>query len=83
MPAYILTGPISVNTPEQDAFGVVIGNNSMSNWDANMKFNTAIGGDFGVGSLSIQGSAVMFDNLEVVDGVINEHDIKSSPSAQF
>lgn len=83
MPAIIITGPISVNTPQQNAFGVAIGNNGMSNWDANMKFNTAKGGNFGVFSVSITGGAIMFDNLEVIDGVINEQDIKSSPSAQF
>lgn len=83
MPAYILTGPITVDTPQQNSFGVVMGLNNQSNYDANMKFNTAQGGNFGFYSANITAGSMMFDNMEVIDGIVNTNDIKNSPVAEF
>lgn len=83
LPAWILTGPIFVDTPQQNSVGVALGFNSQSNWDANMKFNTAQGGNFGTWSVNITGGSAMFDNFEGIDGVVNTNDIKSSPSVQL
>ncbi len=52
-------------------------------WDANMKFNAAQGGNFGVLSVQLSGGNVTFDNLEFVDGVMNDQDMKTSSSIQF
>lgn len=82
MPAFIATGPIFVDTPQQNA-GVFWGINSASNWDPNMKLNTAQGGNFGVMSTQITGGSMMFDNLEFIDGVMNANDIKISPTLEF
>lgn len=83
MPAFILTGPIFVDTPQQNSNGVNMGFSSLANYDANMKFNTAQGGNFGFMSVNITGGSVMNDNMEMFDGNLNEQDIKNSPSLQF
>ncbi len=83
MPAFIFTGPIFVDTPQQNSIGITQGMNSQSNYDANMKFNTAQGGNFGFMSINITAGSLMIDNLEALDGNINEQDIKASPSVQF
>lgn len=79
MPAFIWTGAINVNTPQQNA-AVFVGQNAAGGWDANMKFNTAQGGNFGILSLQLNGMNVMFDNLEVIDGPIIDSDFKISPT---
>lgn len=83
MPAFIFAGAINVSTPQQNAAGVLIGQNAAGGWDANMKFNTSQGGNFGVFSVQITGMNITFDNLELIDGVINDQDIKISPSVEF
>ncbi|WDL96856.1 hypothetical protein [Alicyclobacillus sp. ALC3] len=83
MPAFILTGPISVSTPQQNAFGVSLGFNNQNNNDANMKFNAAQGGNFGIMSVNISAGEVMFDNLEYIDGVVNTNDVKNAPTGEF
>ncbi|WDL98101.1 hypothetical protein [Alicyclobacillus sp. ALC3] len=84
MPAFIMiAGPVSVSTPQQSALGVSIGINSAGNWDANMKFNTAEGGNFGVMSSIMSGFNIMLDNFEVIDGVINTNDVKVASTVEF
>ncbi|KPV43088.1 hypothetical protein [Alicyclobacillus ferrooxydans] len=82
MPAFILSGAITVNTPQQNG-AVFVGQNSVGGWDANMKFNTAHGGNFGVFSVQMSALNVMLDNLEVIDGMINDQDLKISPTLEI
>ena len=83
MPAFIFTGPISVSTPQQNAFGVSLGLNNQNNNDANMKFNAGMGGNFGVGSVQLTAGNLVLDNLEYIDGVVNTNDVKNAPTAEF
>ncbi len=82
MPAFIWIGALASNTPQQNS-GVFIGMNTAGNWDANMKFNTAQGGNFGILSTNLTGGSLMIDNLEFIDGMVNANDMKVSPSMQF
>lgn len=75
MPAFIMAGAINTNTPQQNA-GVWIGQVNFSGFDANMKFNAAQGGNFGVFSTQLSGGQMMFDNFEGIDGVVNDQDFK-------
>lgn len=76
VPNLIWIGFIAVDTPQQNANGVNVGQFNSSGWDANMKFNTAQGGNFGTGSIQITGGSLMFDNLEGADGNFNDADFK-------
>lgn len=81
MPCLIIAGGgINTNTPQQNA-GVWVGEQNFSGFDANMKFNTALGGNFGVMSVQITGFNIMLDNLEMIDGVIMDQDFKPTISA--
>jgi hypothetical protein len=73
---------INVNTPQQNA-AVFVGQNAAGGWDANMKFNTAQGGNFGIMSLQLDGMNIMLDNMEFIDGIVNDMDIKISPTVEF
>lgn len=70
-------GQINSSTPQQAAMGVYLGELNMTGWDANMKFNTAQGGIFGV--LCVQTGIInnMFDGLEGADGNIADQDMKA------
>lgn len=76
MPNFIWVGVIAVDTPQQNANGVMTGQFNSSGWDANMKFNTAQGGNFGWASINLTAGSMMFDNLELIDGNINDADFK-------
>ncbi|MCF8565145.1 hypothetical protein LLE49_10505 [Alicyclobacillus tolerans] len=81
MPSLIIAGGgIITNTPQQNS-GVYVGEQNFSGFDANMKFNTAQGGNFGIMSVQVDGFNIMLDNLEMIDGVINDQDLKPTLSA--
>ncbi|QSO46300.1 hypothetical protein [Alicyclobacillus mengziensis] len=76
MPNFIWIGFVAVDTPQQNSNGVNVGQFNSSGWDADMKFNTAQGGNFGTFSTNITAGSLMLDNLEVADGNINDADFK-------
>lgn len=80
MPSIFNIGMINVSTPQQNA-AVFLGELNMTGWDANMKFNTAMGGSFGI--FVANGGLVnnMFDNLELFDGNIADQDVKAQIAA--
>lgn len=82
MPAFVISGMININTPQQNA-AVFIGQNAAGGWDANMKFNTAQGGNFGIMSVQMDLANIMIDNLEFIDGVVFDSDFKLSPTIEF
>jgi len=83
VPVLAIIGMINDETPQQNANGVLVGQFNSSGWDANMKFNTAQGGNFGVLSVQFSGGNINFDNLELVDGVINDQDLKPAYSGNL
>ncbi|QSO46301.1 hypothetical protein [Alicyclobacillus mengziensis] len=76
MPVFASIGVVYSHTPQQNSSGVVVGQFNSSGWDANMKFNTAQGGNFGILSVNMSALNVMLDNFELIDGVINDPDLK-------
>lgn len=76
MPVLAFIGAINSSTPQQNSNGVVVGQFNSSGWDANMKFNTAQGGNFGVLSVQNTGGNAMNDGQEIIDGVVNDMDVK-------
>lgn len=83
MPCLIFSGiGITTNTPQQNS-GVWVGEQNFSGFDANMKFNTAQGGNFGIMSIQMDFMNVMLDNMEMIDGVVNDMDVKPTLGVNF
>lgn len=75
MPAFVFIGANNVNSPQQNA-GVFIGQINNGGWDANMKFQAARSGNFGTWNINNSFMNVLNDNMEFIDGVINDQDLK-------
>ncbi|QQE80213.1 hypothetical protein [Alicyclobacillus sp. SO9] len=75
MPAFVWIGVNNCNTPQENA-GVFIGQINNGGWDANMKFQAAKTGNFGFFSINNSLWNWMSDNMEFIDGVINDQDLK-------
>lgn len=78
MPTVINIGNVNVNTPQQNA-GAFFGETVISGWDANQKQNQGHGGIFGSLNLSNSGINYNFDGNDMIDGAINDQDVKSIP----
>ena len=76
VPVFVFGGAIHSNSPQQNAVGVTVGQYSSSGWDANMKLNIAEGGLFGIFNDRIGSVNLTFDNVETMDGVLNDQDQK-------
>ncbi|MCF8567596.1 hypothetical protein LLE49_23015 [Alicyclobacillus tolerans] len=77
MPSLIVFGAINQNTPQQNA-GLFIGEGNIGGWDANMKLAQGHGGTFGFFNAYPVQVNIHFDNFQLVDGVMNDNDVKSS-----
>jgi len=75
LPSLIILGMVNQNTPQENA-GTFIGEGNIGGWDANMKINQGHGGFYGVGNVTPLWANINVDNLEAVDGVINDQDVK-------
>lgn len=75
MPSIIVIGVTNSNTPQENA-GIFIGEGNMGAWDANMKENQGHGGNYGYFNITPGWLNINIDNLEGVDGLINDQDIK-------
>ncbi len=75
MSSVILIGAVNTNTPQQNA-GVFLGEFNFSGWDANIKLNQAHGGLYGFFNIIPVQYNLNLDNMEIIDGVINDQDIK-------
>lgn len=82
MPVFVSFGVINSNSPNQNA-GVFIGQNSITGWDANQKFNIGHGALFGWYNYSFGGYNVTFDNMEYIDAPILDMDNKASWSTNI
>ena len=75
MPSVILVGAFNSNTPQQNA-GTFVGEYNFGGWDANMKLSQGHGGLFGFFNVYPLQLNINFDNLEVIDGMMNDMDLK-------
>lgn len=75
MPCLIIVGMVNQNTPQQNA-GIFVGEGNLGGWDANMKLNQGHGGYFGFFNFTPAWANIIVDNMEIVDGVINDQDLK-------
>lgn len=80
MPSLIFFNAVVANSPQQNA-GVFFGETNINGWDANQKYNAGQAGTFGL--FVVNGNLnYMFDGFELVDGAINDPDLKNSLSGQ-
>lgn len=77
MPTMIACGAINASSPQQNA-GVFLGQVNITGWDANMKINLGHGAFFGFFNYEVSDVNTLFDNLEWMDGVIFDQDMKIS-----
>lgn len=82
MPSVILIGAVNSNTPQQNT-GMFIGEYNFGGWDANMKLNQGHGGLYGFFNVIPLQLNLNLDNMEMIDGVINDQDIKPVASANL
>ncbi|KPV43089.1 hypothetical protein [Alicyclobacillus ferrooxydans] len=82
MATFIQFGVIYSNSPNQNA-GIFVGQNSITGWDANQKFNIGHGAAFGTGNLEMYTQVYLMDGFEYIDGVMNDMDNKPSSSLMF
>ncbi|RIV22047.1 hypothetical protein D2Q93_09720 [Alicyclobacillaceae bacterium I2511] len=75
MPSIILCGVFHTNTPQQNA-GSFFGEYNFGGWDANMKMSQGHGGTFGFFNVFPFQVNINFDNLEIIDGMMNDMDVK-------
>ncbi|GMA57667.1 hypothetical protein C7445_10356 [Alicyclobacillus sacchari] len=80
MPCVILVGVFNTNTPQQNA-GSFFGEYNVGGWDANMKLCQGHGGLYGFFNWHPVQVNVNFDNFELIDGAINDADLKPSATA--
>lgn len=76
VPVLAVIGVLNSHTPQQNSNGVLVGQFNSSGWDANMKMNLGQGGNFGIFSVSMAVVNLTLDNFELIDGVINDPDLK-------
>lgn len=77
VPTYVSFGIINSNSPNQNA-GIFVGQNSITGFDANQKFNVGHGAMFGWYNYSFGGYNVAMDGFEYIDGMMNDMDNKVS-----
>ncbi|RIV22046.1 hypothetical protein D2Q93_09715 [Alicyclobacillaceae bacterium I2511] len=82
MPSFIAFGVIAQNTPQQNA-GLFVGEGNFGGWDANIKLAQGHGGTFGWWNLFPAQLNVLLDNLEFIDGMMNDADLKPVISANL
>lgn len=75
MPNMICIGAININCPQQNA-GVFIGEINCGGWDANQKQNQGFGALNGLFNFVCFQSAYLYDNFELIDGLMNDADFK-------
>ena len=75
MLSLIILGIVNQNTPQENA-GLFVGEGNMGGWDANMKINQGHGGYYGSFNLTPGWINLNIDNLEGIDGLINDQDLK-------
>lgn len=75
MACVILVGVFNTNTPQQNA-GAFFGEYNFAGWDANMKLCQGHGGTYGSFNWFPYNFNLNFDNFEMVDGAMNDMDLK-------
>lgn len=75
MPCLIVLGTVSQNTPQENG-GIFIGEGNLGGWDANMKINQGHGGYYGFFNFTPAWVNMNVDNMEVIDGIMNDQDVK-------
>lgn len=75
MSCYITFRGINVNVSSQNA-GVFVGDIRIPGWDSNQKVNSAHAAIYGFSNLEATTVNVTVDSQELVDGMINDQDIK-------
>ncbi|QSO48626.1 hypothetical protein [Alicyclobacillus mengziensis] len=75
MPCLIVIGAVNQNTPQENA-GTFIGEGNLGGWDANMKINQGHGGYYGFFNFTPAWVNMNIDNMELVDGMVNDQDFK-------
>ncbi|GMA65309.1 hypothetical protein NZD89_07665 [Alicyclobacillus fastidiosus] len=75
MSCHISFRTINVNAPTQNS-GVFVGDINIPGWDANQKYNSAHASIYGFSNIEAATVNVIMDGQEVVDGVINDQDVK-------
>ena len=71
----IVIGAVNQNTPQENA-GTFIGEGNLGGWDANMKINQGHGGYYGFFNITPAWVNMNIDNMELVDGMVNDQDFK-------
>jgi len=82
LPTAITFLAINSNSPQQNA-GVFIGEINITGWDANGKFNYGHGAIYGFFNVLAANASLNFDGMELIDGVINDQDLKPNWSVQL
>lgn len=82
MPVFVSFGVINSNAPNQNA-GIFVGQNSITGWDANQKYNIGHGSLYGWFNYTFGGCNAVFDNFELIDGAITDMDNKISWSSNI
>jgi len=77
MPTVISFGYMHIQSSFQNA-GVFIGETNMGGWDAHAKTNTGHGPVYGFYCLESGTLNMTDDSREVLDGIINDQDVKMS-----
>ncbi|MCM3570995.1 hypothetical protein [Neobacillus mesonae] len=75
MPSFIHLGVLNEGTPQQNA-SFVVGESIITGMDANRKYNLAFGGTFGLFNIVSANLGNNLDSFDVIDGVMNDQDIK-------
>lgn len=78
MPSIINIGYVNINTPQQNA-GAFFGETVIAGWDANQKYNAAHGGLYGYLNATGNNFNYIMDGYEMIDGAINDNDMKMQP----
>ena len=75
MPSFIAFGVVNQNAPAINA-ALFMGEGNVGGWDANLKFNAGRSGIFGFFNNIALWTNINIDNMEVIDGAINDQDLK-------
>lgn len=82
MPSFIFGKALNINSPQQNA-ACFIGSYNLGGWDANAKKCNGGGATFGSGNIVIRNTNFVVDNMEVVDGAMNDSDYKPQQSTNL
>lgn len=75
MPSIIIMGTVAQNTPQQNA-ALFMGEGNIGGWDANMKLAQGHGALYGFFNFMPLQFNLLFDNFELIDGIMNDQDFK-------